>query len=98
VWLQERADWTERLAVILQRQPGWQEQVREAIARRNETVSRQYQQTFEHNLKVILNAVADVLNDRTGKQDKHLRGELRNLREDLETLIAQGSSTRARPA
>ena len=56
---------------------------RDAIAR--------YRQVYEHNLQVVFGAVADVLNERTEKQDRHLRAELAALREDLETLIAQGA-------
>lgn len=90
IWLQERAVWLERLGILLQRQPGWELRTREAIALRDETVSAQYLATYEHNLGVIFSAVADVLNARSAEQDRRLRGELRDLREDLEGLIAQG--------
>jgi uncharacterized protein DUF6279 len=91
VWLQERAAWLAQLTVMLQRKPGWQQEIRDAIARRDETVSAQYRSTYEHNLQVIFSALADVLNSRTDKQDARLRRELDDLRDDLETLIAQGS-------
>lgn len=97
-WLQERAAWLQRLSVLLQRQPGWHQGVRDAIARREETVSPRYQEIFEHNLEVIFTSVADVLNSRTEKQDRHLRAELASLREDLETLIAQGAADGSRKA
>lgn len=90
VWLQERAAGIERLAVLLRREPGWQEQVREAVKRRAETVSPRYQQVYQHNLAAVFAAVAGVLNSRTERQDRYLREELAGLREDLETLIAQG--------
>ena len=90
VWLQERAASIERLAVMLRREPGWQEQVREAVKRRAETVSPRYQQVYQHNLDALFAAVASVLNSRTERQDRYLREELAGLREDLETLIAQG--------
>lgn len=90
VWLQERAASIERLAVMLRREPGWQEQVREAVKRRAETVSPRYQQVYQHNLDALFAAVAGVLNSRTERQDRYLREELAGLREDLETLIAQG--------
>ena len=92
VWLQERAASIERFAMILQREPGWQQRVREAIDRRGETVSPRYQQVYEHNLDVVFAAVAGVLNSRTEKQERHLREELAGLREDLQTLIAQGTA------
>ena len=90
VWLQERAAWLQRLRVMMQRPPGWQEQVREAVASRGETISERYREVYEHNMQVIFGAVADVLDSRSEKQDRHLRGELAGLREDLQTLIAQG--------
>ena len=91
VWLEERAAWLARLELMLRRQPGWQQEIREAVERRDETVSAQYRSTYEHNLQVIFSALADVLNSRTDKQDARLRRELDDLRDDLETLIAQGS-------
>lgn len=90
VWLQERAASIERLAVMLQREPGWQERVREAVKRRGETVSPRYQEVYQHNLDAVFAAVAGVLNSRSERQDRYLREELAGLREDLETLIAQG--------
>jgi hypothetical protein len=90
VWLQERAASLQRLSVLLERQPGWQDKVREAVAGRSETTSEDYLQVYEHNLDVIFAAVADVLNSRSESQDRHLRAELADLRDDLQTLIAQG--------
>ena len=89
------AAWLGRLAVTLQRQPGWQQRVREMLARRTETLSPRYQQVYDHNLEVIFEAVADVLNSRTPKQDRRLRAELASLQEDLQTLIAQGEAAPA---
>lgn len=95
IWLQERAVWLQRLDILMQRQPGWQQQVREAIALRDETVSEQYTATYEHNLEVIFSAVAAVLDSRSEKQDQRLRAELRDLRDDLQTLIDQGMARAA---
>lgn len=90
VWLEERARWIERLDTILQREPGWQQRLREAIRTRDESVSEAYTQTYNHNLAVINEAVADTLNTRTDKQDRRLRREIDNLRDDLGVLIEQG--------
>jgi len=89
IWLREREIWLQRIGVILQREPGWQEVMREAIQRRDQTTSSLYLETFDHNLQVVFAAVADVLNSRTPKQDKHLRGRLADLREELESLLVQ---------
>ena len=91
-WLRERAAWLEKLAILLQREPGWQRRVREAIAARDENVSPEYLRIYEHNLRLIHSAVAELLNSRTEKQDRRLRRKLSELREDLESLIAQGKA------
>jgi hypothetical protein len=95
IWLQERAAWLQRLDILMQRQPGWQQRVREAIALRDETVSEQYSATYEHNLEVIFSAIAAVLDSRSEQQDRRLRAELRDLREDLQSLIDQGQASAA---
>jgi len=92
-WLTERAAWLEKLAILLEREPGWQQRVREAIAARDENVSPEYLRIYEHNLRLIHSAVAELLNSRTEKQDRRLRRELSDLREDLESLIAQGKTS-----
>lgn len=94
-WLRERAAWLEKLAILLQREPGWQRRVREAIAARDENVSPEYLRIYEHNLRLIHSAVAELLNSRTEKQDRRLRRKLSELREDLESLIAQGKAASA---
>ncbi len=90
IWLTERADWLRRLEVFMQREPGWEQRIRDAVANRSDTLSEEYVQLYEHNLQVIYAALAEVLNSRTEKQDRRLRNRLDDLRKDLETLIAQG--------
>ena len=91
-WLTERAAWLQRLGVMMQREPGWQQRIRDASAAKNETVSAEYLSIYEHNTRLIYRAVADTLNSRSNKQDRRLRGKLDDLQEDLQTLIAQGAS------
>jgi hypothetical protein len=98
VWLAERAVWIERLATLLQRQPGWQDGVREAIAVRDETVSPEYVEVYSHNVAVIQGAIADVVNSRSERQDRRLRRELAGLREDFLLLIEQGEKRAAAEA
>ena len=92
VWLTERRAWIERAENMLQREPGWQDEVRQAIARRDDTVSQEYVDTYTHNLEVIHAAIAEVIDSRSEKQDRRLRRELQDLRADLQTLIAQGQA------
>ena len=88
VWLAERDLWLRQLDDILQREPGWQQQLREARTRREQQTSSDYLASYEHNVGVVQQSVADVLNSRTDKQDRRLRKKLKNLREDLESLAA----------
>jgi len=89
-WLGDRADWLRQLEVLLQREPGWQLRVREAVEARRGNSPPQYQAVYDHNLAVIQQAVIELLSSRSEKQDRHLRDELADLREDLSKLIAQG--------
>jgi hypothetical protein len=88
-WLRERAAWLQRLGVMMRREPGWQQAIRDAVQQRSETVSVDYLELYEHNLAVIHSALAQVLNSRSEKQDQRLRKKLTNLREDLQILAAQ---------
>ena len=97
VWLQERADWLTQLEVLLQRQPGWQERVRAAVAARNKNISPEYLRIYEHNLGVLYDTIAKLLNGRSDQQDSHLRHRLSDLHKELEHLIVQGQPTAKAP-
>ena len=89
IWLRERAAWLDRLEDILQREPGWQQSLRDTLGEREQTTSVEYREVYEHNSTVLYAAVAKVLNTRDPKQDKRLRSKIGDLREDLEGLIAK---------
>jgi len=89
IWLRERAVWLDRLENILRREPGWQQVLRDSLVNREQSRSAEYRETYEHNLQVVLNAVAAVLNSRDQKQDRRLHGKVNDLREDLQALIAK---------
>ena len=93
VWLKERAQWLTELGILLTREPGWQERVRVAVSAKNNTMTPEYQRIYEHNMDAIYQLAAQVLNARSERQNRHLRGKLADVREDLETLIAQGQNT-----
>lgn len=95
VWLQERARWLTQLAVLLERKPGWQQRVRAAISVRNDTASPDYQRVYEHNMDVIYQLTAQVLNARNERQSRYLKDKLSDIRQDLEALIAQGKTDTA---
>jgi hypothetical protein len=91
LWLEARSQWIARLERILQREPGWQDALREALVQRGETVSEDYRSTYDHNARVIQLAVVGLLNSRSERQDAHLRRELGKLRRDLAALAEQGA-------
>ena len=96
-WLAERAAWLEELGVLMQREPGWQQRVREAVAVRPDNLSEDYERIYAHNAGVLYAMMADLVNSRSERQDRHLRETIADLRADLETLIAQGEAG-AKPA
>ena len=88
LWLAERAKFIAALEGLLAREPGWQQQVRDLIAAQSQAPSPQYQQVLDHNLDIMQQATAEIVNTRTAKQDKHLRDELQDLRGELHQLAA----------
>ena len=102
-WLAEREAWIATLGEILAREPGWQQRLRDAVAARDSRYAREHRALYDHNLAVIHGAIAELLNSRNERQDRHLRRELHNLRRDLATLAgcdprAQGEPARCRGA
>ncbi len=92
LWLQERAVWLDNLTQLLRREPGWKQQLRDLKNNREDNSAPEYSAMYAHNLMVIEGAIAEIVDSRSEKQDKRLRGKLKNLREDFEGLIAQGIS------
>ncbi len=95
VWLKERAQWLTELGILLEREPGWQERVRVAVSAKNKNITPEYQRVYEHNMDVIYQLTAQVLNARSERQSRYLKDKLTDIREDLETLIAQGKTDTA---
>jgi hypothetical protein len=86
IWLESRRQWLDELTILLQRDQGWQEKVRQAYRVRELNRPPQYRQIVAHNIAVIADALADVLNSRTDKQRKHATREFQNMRETLGDL------------
>jgi hypothetical protein len=88
-WLAERADWLDRMELLLQREPGWQQDFRLMLEQRDQTVQPEYQLIYDNNVRAVKQAIVTVLNGRSEKQDKRLRKKLSALQKDLSTLIEQ---------
>ena len=89
-WLEERSLWLLNMEELLQREPGWQQRLSDAIDAREQNHSPAYKQVYEHNIGQIYIGLASVLNSRSEKQNRRLRKKLANFREDLNTLMEQG--------
>jgi Family of unknown function (DUF6279) len=88
-WLEERSRWLEELSTLLMRESGWQDRLRLALDERDQNRSEAYQRGYEKNLAQIHRAIVAVVNNRTDRQDRKLRGKIAGFREDLRTLIEQ---------
>jgi hypothetical protein len=89
-WLRERAAFIERLRLVMEREPGWEQGIRDLIATRDDSLSAEYLAAFEHNITILQVVTAETLNLRTDKQDRHLRARLEELRGDFVALIEEG--------
>lgn len=97
-WLQERADWLTQLAVLLEREPQWQLHVRQAVVARREKISPEYLHIYQHNMNVVYDTIAQLLNERSAQQDQHLRDKLSVLRDDIEILVTPTMEPVATPS
>ncbi len=90
-WLEGREAMIDDLEHILAtREFGWQDQIRELLATRLAQDGMASNPDNAHNVAVIADALAAVLNSRSDRQDRRLRRELDSWRNDLLRLIAQG--------
>ena len=85
-WLEERSLWLTQLEGLLQRQPGWQQAVREGYLSRRERRTPRYRDILSHNLAVITAAVAHVLNEASEEQRQHTAKEIERVRARLRKL------------
>ena len=90
-WLKERARWIDRVEKLLERKPGWRDNLRKLLLDREKNLSEDYLKVYESNTSVIRNILVRILNSRSQKQDRKLRKELAKWRRDLEILSAQSN-------
>jgi hypothetical protein len=88
-WLENRAAWLARIEPLLARPPGWQDSLRQAHRDRETNYSAEYHRVYEHNLGLVAQAMADVLNQRTEKQSQRLAEEFEDWRERLREMAVE---------
>lgn len=86
-WLAVRAAWVDRLAVLLAREPGWEDRLRASVRDWEAWVPESYIAGTNHNSAVVLSAVTDVLALRSERQQARLERELAALARDLDKLM-----------
>jgi hypothetical protein len=84
VWLARRKEWFDEFYALVTNPGPDAEAALLAFLTRSE---RAPAEEYVHNTKLIMQAMVDVLNARTDKQNRKLISKLTNLRDDLATLI-----------
>lgn len=85
-WLEERRSWLDTLDTILDRKPGWQQALIAAHKQREELQSLKYQKVLEHNIQVLSESIANILNSLDNKQRTQLGKQIDKLRTDFRIL------------
>jgi len=92
VWLRGRESWLNRLEPLLrQRRPGWQQAVLMVHETRRDYRPAIYYSYREYNLDIVSTAIADVINDLDGRQQRRLAREINQLRNELRSLRRPGN-------
>jgi len=92
-WLEEREIWLKDLETLLQRESGWQQAAKIAHSDRKKNRTPLYNEIIDHNLRVISQAGADVLNQMSKEQHKRAVRELEDIRSRLQKLINKSQKT-----
>ena len=94
-WLDERSRWLRDLESLLQRDPGWQQAVRERYEQPIRDRTPEYQDILDYNLGVISRAAARVLDSMSDRQRAHLADEIEDWRRLIRKLEAGGDRSAA---
>lgn len=85
-WLDSRRTWQKQVIGELQRKPGWQSRLTALVRNRSEYSRTQDIAADHRNEQRVCDAVADVLNMRTDRQQKKLVEKLHDWQKDLADL------------
>ena len=90
LWHADREKWGASLRAILeQRSKGWREAIVGLIENREAERIPDYVAAIDRNGEIILALLVDVINSRSERQDRRLRGFLTDLTEDIDALSAR---------
>ena len=85
-WLNSRRAWQKQIISELQRKPGWQARLTALVKDRAEYTGKRDIAANNRNEQRVYNAVADVLNMRTERQQRKLLEKLHDWKKDLAEL------------
>ncbi len=85
-WLKERAEWIAVMECLLERGPGWQNEIRTTIQEWEDELDADAMAIYDRNTLLVQELTVEMVNQRTERQDRRLRRRLASLREDLESL------------
>lgn len=88
-WLRERAVWIDTMEKLLERKPGWQEEVRQTIENWEAELDEETLELYNGNTRLVQELVMEVANARSERQDRRLRRRIAGFRDDIATLTAQ---------
>lgn len=88
VWLGDRRQWLEKIEALLKREPGWQQAMLEAFALREGQQPKRFKQYLAYNSNIVNQAIADVMNKLSEKQQERLHFEIADLRDEFKVIIA----------
>ncbi len=87
-WHTQRSHWLDRLEAALRDNPdNWQVPVKRALDSWDSGQSDGYRATFAHNQRTSQRLILDIVNGRTARQDKRLRGVIADYRKDFASLL-----------
>jgi flagellar biosynthesis chaperone FliJ len=86
-WMEDRRQWLQNLEPLLAREDGWQEAVMDLYRARKQNRAPAYTESYEHNLAIISEAVAEVVGMMNERQKQHAADEIDGLRDKLNKLI-----------
>jgi len=88
-WLDERAAWVDEMERLLRRESGWQAAIRSTIINWEAQLDETTLAVYERNTRCVQELIVEVVNARSERQDRRLRGRLEDLREDFSDLHGQ---------
>ncbi len=86
-WLEDRELWLGKMIKLLQREPGWQHAIMQAYQQRDENRSEEYELTLEHNIQVLSETFAAILNDLDDRQRSRFLKKIEKYKISIEQLI-----------